>query len=55
LTHDNPFFHAQGGFCGIALGGYEENSNQMLVLRCAKYNGTFHQVFARSQRQKSEA
>jgi hypothetical protein len=33
---------------------YEENSNQMLALRCAKYNGTFHQVFARHQRQKSE-
>jgi hypothetical protein len=24
---------------------YEENSNQMLALRCAKYNGTFHQLF----------
>ena len=34
---------------------YEVNSNQMLALRCAKYNGTFHQVFARSERQKSEA
>lgn len=34
---------------------YEVNSNQMLALRCAKYNGTFHKVFARSQRQKSEA
>jgi len=34
---------------------YEVNSNQMLALRCAKYNGTFHQVFARSQREKSEA
>jgi hypothetical protein len=34
---------------------YEENSNHMLALRCAKYNGTFHQVFARSQRQKLEA
>jgi hypothetical protein len=34
---------------------YEENSNQMLALRCAKYNGTFHQVFARSQCQKLEA
>ncbi len=34
---------------------YEVNSNQMLALRCAKYNGTFHQMFARSQRQKSEA
>ena len=28
---------------------YESNSNQMLALRCAKYNGTFDQVFARSQ------
>lgn len=34
---------------------YELNSNQMLALRCAKYNGTFHQVFARHQCQKSEA
>jgi Uncharacterised protein family (UPF0236) len=34
---------------------YEENSNQMLALRCAKYNGTFDQVFARLQRQKAEA
>ena len=33
---------------------YEENSNQMLALRCAKYNGTFHKVFERHQRQKSE-
>ena len=28
---------------------YETNSNQMLALRCAKYNGTFDQVFARHQ------
>ena len=34
---------------------YEENSNQMLALRCAKYNGTFDRVFARFQRQKVEA
>jgi Uncharacterised protein family (UPF0236) len=34
---------------------YEANSNQMLALRCAKYNGTFHQVFARDQHQKSDA
>jgi hypothetical protein len=34
---------------------YESNSNQMLALRCAKYNGTFDQVFARYQRQKSDA
>jgi len=34
---------------------YEVNSNEMLALRCAKYNGTFHQVFEWSQRQKSEA
>jgi len=34
---------------------YEENSNQMLALRCAKYNGTFHQIFPRDQRQESEA
>jgi Uncharacterised protein family (UPF0236) len=34
---------------------YEVNSNQMLALRCAKYNGTFHQVFARHQHQTSDA
>jgi hypothetical protein len=34
---------------------YEANSNQMLALRCAKYNGTFDRVFARFQRQKTEA
>jgi hypothetical protein len=28
---------------------YEVNSNQMLALRCAKYNGTLDQVFARHQ------
>ena len=33
---------------------YEVNSNQMLALRCAKYNGTFHQVFAWYQRQRAE-
>jgi hypothetical protein len=33
---------------------YEENSNQMLALRCAKYNGTFERVFARLQRRKAE-
>ena len=32
---------------------YEVNSNQMLALRCAKYNGTFHQIFTRHQRQTS--
>jgi hypothetical protein len=32
---------------------YEDNSNQMLALRCAKYNGTFDRVFTRFQRQKS--
>jgi hypothetical protein len=34
---------------------YEANSNQMLVLRCAKYNGTFDQVFARLRCQRAEA
>src|SRR5262249_23895393 len=28
-------------------GWYEANSNQMLALRCAKYNGTLDQVFVR--------
>src|SRR5262252_1815863 len=33
---------------------YEENSNHMLALRCAKYNGTFEQVFARRRDQKAD-
>jgi hypothetical protein len=33
---------------------YEESSKQMLAVRCAKYNGTFEQVFTRDQRQKAE-
>jgi uncharacterized protein UPF0236 len=33
---------------------YETNSNQMLALRCAKYNGTFDQVFRRYQKRQSE-
>jgi hypothetical protein len=32
---------------------YEASSNQMLALRCAKYNGTFAQVFTRYQHQKA--
>jgi hypothetical protein len=32
---------------------YEDSSNQMLALRCAKYNGTFMQVFTRDQHQKA--
>lgn len=32
---------------------YEANSNQMLALRCAKYNGTFDQVFRRLRCQKA--
>jgi hypothetical protein len=34
---------------------YEDSSNQMLALRCAKYNGTFVQVFTRYQHQKAES
>jgi Transposase len=34
---------------------YEINSNQMLALRCAKYNGTFNQVFTRHQQRLWEA
>ena len=34
---------------------YEESSNQMLALRCAKYNGTFAQVFTRYQHQKAHS
>jgi hypothetical protein len=34
---------------------YELNSNQMLALRCAKYNGTFDQVFARHQQRLRKA
>jgi hypothetical protein len=33
---------------------YEANSNQMLALRCAKYNGTFDQVFTRLRGQKAQ-
>jgi hypothetical protein len=33
---------------------YAEKSHQMLALRCAQYNGTFHQIFPRDQRQESE-
>jgi Uncharacterised protein family (UPF0236) len=36
-------------------GWYETNSNQMLALRCAKYNGTFNQVFVRHQQRLREA
>jgi hypothetical protein len=31
---------------------YTDRSNQMLALRCAKYNGTFDQVFARFRQEK---
>ena len=34
---------------------YESNGNQMLALRCAKYNGTFNQVFERHQQRLREA
>jgi hypothetical protein len=34
---------------------YEGNSNQMLALRCAKYNGTFDQVFEHQQQRLREA
>ena len=34
---------------------YEERSNQMLALRCAKYNGTLDQVFVRYQQQQRGA
>jgi hypothetical protein len=33
---------------------YEASSNQMLALRCAKYNGTFEHVFTRYQHQKAD-
>src|SRR6266536_4061672 len=33
---------------------YEGNSNQMFALRCAKYNGTLDQVFARYQQKLRE-
>jgi hypothetical protein len=32
---------------------YEDNSNRMLALRCAKYNGTFNQVFERYRQKNS--
>jgi hypothetical protein len=34
---------------------YKANSNQMLALRCAKYNGTFDQVFVRHQQRLRKA
>jgi uncharacterized protein UPF0236 len=34
--------------------GYEVNSHQMLALRCAKYNGTLDQVFARYKKRLRE-
>jgi uncharacterized protein with PIN domain len=34
---------------------YEINSNRMLALRCAKYNGTFDQGFARHQQRLRQA
>jgi hypothetical protein len=34
---------------------YEVNSNQMLALRCAKYNGTLEQVFTRYQQRQRGA
>jgi hypothetical protein len=34
---------------------YEASSNQMLALRCAKYNGTFDQVFPRYRQEKMGA
>src|SRR5919106_1403799 len=34
---------------------YELNSNQMLALRCAKYNGTFNRVFERYRQRLREA
>ena len=34
---------------------YEESSNQMLALRCAKYNGTFNQVLTRYQHRKADS
>ena len=33
---------------------YEDNSNGMLALRCAKYNGTFSQVFERYRQRNGE-
>jgi hypothetical protein len=33
---------------------YEASSNEMLALRCAKYNGTFAKVFTRDQHQKPD-
>jgi hypothetical protein len=33
---------------------YEVNSNKMLALRCAKYNGTLDQVFVRYQQRLRE-
>ena len=34
---------------------YEANSNHVLALRCAKYNGTLYQVFVHYQQQQRGA
>ena len=34
---------------------YEGNSNEMLALRCAKYNGTFDRVFERHRQRLRKA
>jgi hypothetical protein len=52
IESSNPFI------CHVRLKrseawGYEDSSNQMLALRCAKYNGTFEQVFARYRQVKT--
>ena len=39
---------------GICSWWYEANSNHMLALRCAKYNGTLEQVFVRYQQRLRE-
>jgi len=42
------FLSTSGAWC------YETNSNQMLALRCAKYNGPPDQVFLRYQQRLRE-
>ena len=49
--------HVDRSCAAQALGGwwYAINSNQMLALRCAKYNSTFDQVLTRHQQRLRKA
>lgn len=53
-----PLVGDNRGFCNhgkCLILWYERNSNRMLALRCARYNGTDDQVFAWYQQQQRGA